>query len=157
MFCYCMPLRYVCIFFGIAQLTWAITQYSVNSADIEAKMCNVGFGICAALLIYGATKRKHYYLWPSIILVVLVCLLTSVLVTILLRDVLNGNYNLYYVYHVESTHDYQNVRFIMRAILFLIVVFTLNYAVYSYAIQLQQVDKRAKKIEIQQRRFVHIV
>lgn len=65
MFCFCIPLQYVCIFFGTVQLAWALNELMkpcVATIVIEKKASIAVFGICAALLIYGAIKQNQSYL-----------------------------------------------------------------------------------------------
>lgn len=159
-FCFCIPSRYICIFFGIAQFTWALSQYSDDSSDIILTSLDVAHGICGTLLIYGATKRKHSFMWPSIVLITLFCLLIAIeLILIRIAWDEDGLYWLDRV-HILDDNDDNTTDHIMLTelfkVLFLIVVLTLNYAVYSYAIQLK-VDERVKIILIQQEQFVSIV
>lgn len=157
-FCFCIPSRYVCILFGMAQLAWAVNEFCNISPDITLTSFNVAHGICAALLIYGATKRKHCFMWPSIILITLFCLLGAIgLILIRIAWDEDGLYWMDQIHMLDDDDDSNEYMLTeLSRVFFLIVLLTLNYVVYNYAIQLK-VDERVKQILIQRGQFVPMV
>lgn len=138
LFCFRIPLQYISIFFGCAQLALAINDYVLTKRNSEGKMIIIAFGLCAALQLFGAINRKHFYLWPSIILISLICLCMTIL-TFLMRLLWNQHEALANRTPPES-HDI-DATFLVEWAVFLVIMFTfvvpLNYAVYTYATQLR--------------------
>lgn len=159
MCCFCIPLRNVCIFFGIVQLVWALNAFveEIEYPDgLDAKMTILVFGICASLLIYGAYSRRHAYLWPSVVFIALACLLLTI-ATIMMRVTWDQR-DVDEMYGIQLTNYEIDGLIVAEVFIILLLLFIvpLNYAVYSYAVQLQA-DERAKTFLTQQHQYAQFV
>lgn len=132
-------LRYVCIFFGMAQLALDLIEFAMRNDiyySVEANLITITIAACATLLIFGAVNQKYSCLWPSIILNIYICAFLTMFIIMF-----------EYVWNQSDLVD--NVELNLTQDITMEATTLIETTVkYSYAVQLYHVEERMRRLEI---------